>query len=396
MCFVVCILTMALAKRSQTQAQLSQNVNRLSQQIQGLKTLLPTKSVAPSPPRRRRSQRPLQPSQTGIHDAHQVCAITNPFCEESKGSKWPDGSAAYSVGVPFRKRIYLTTDANGRVAELFTSDYSAVAIRCLVDTNNVASFVTRDIVGPFPSSDLTNVRLVSAGIKFTSTLAPMVASGSVTLIELPADDGTQGADPLTDIYGGSVDLNDQNRSTYLTVPLRVDKNLYGILRPSGPESRIFNPADPVSDPNVTMYDWSSLMIAVSGAPASTTVGFVDVYYNFEFIFEPLSASAIFQTRAAPDSSVMRMISQKITRSGNGYLGTDASVDNGFISNALSWLGGAVRTVVSNPRALANAVGAGVAARTGNYQMAGHFAGNSLASLGSDHYTAGTTSPRFVD
>lgn len=286
--------------------------------------------------KKRRARKPrvkqveVMRAQTGIM---QLCAITNPFCDESKGSRWPDGSTAYSVAIPIRWRTQISTDGGGNAAMLFTSNYARSAFDAVWGTfPGVLNWFGKSVGTPTIMNAAEGVRVVSGGCKFVSTLAPMTASGSVTMIELAPNEEEDGP-------SAGLDLTIQNRATYVTLPLRQDSALYGTFRPQGPEARGFNDYQPstLANPTFETFDWSQLVYFVTGAPSNTVVGFIDYYLNVEVSFNVVSDMSIFARPAPPMNIELTKASQQMTTTQNFHVGNDATVDDGFMSRAGNFL-----------------------------------------------------------
>lgn len=295
-------------------------------------------------------------AQSGVHE---ICAITNPFCDESKGSRWPDGSAGYSVPFPQRYRFYVSTDSTGRAAVLTTvnprrSMYTAATF---TGPNDVVDGWNGQNIddAAFSAGNFSSVRVVSSGVKFVCTLAPMYASGSVTMIEVPPNEEESNINAYL-----SFSLTQQNKPTYVTMPLRDNRALYGLHRPSGPDARSFGDLDYIVDPGAvppvevasySTFDWSSLIFYIKGAPANTTVGFVDVFLNLEYEVIANSTLGTFARPAPVEDKVAMQGNQYLTRQLNMHVGDDATVDESFIGKASRFLSGVGRTISNNLPAL---------------------------------------------
>lgn len=289
------------------------------------------------------------PSQMG---AMEVCAITNPFCDESKGSRWPDGSSAYSVAVPARFRVYVGGDGLGNSTMLFTTNPKRpvyLGTYDPLDSNIMTGWTGQPSGIPAILNQADSVRVVSAGIKFVSTLSPMTASGSVSLIELPPNESALGPGYLP------FNRTTQNRATYVTQAMRDDHGLYGLFRPQGPTSRSFNDYENADSPGgatFETFDWTSLVLSFTGLPTNVTAGFVDVFINYEVSFDVTSDMSLFARPAPPKNNMLMDVSQRITTTANFYRGDDRDVDNTFLGRARAALSSAAGFVADRvPAAL---------------------------------------------
>lgn len=373
-------------------ANLSRAVSTLANVASTLKKSAPPQAPAPRAARQPRQRvsaprRAFKPEMEQML-AHEVCSVTNPFCDEAKGSKWPDASAVFTLPVPVRQRIPLTTDANGRVGVIFTSCYGTDGIipGTFPAANSTFEAAAKaswsDYVPNFSGSQ--SYRLVTGGVRFTSTVAPMVASGVVNLIELPPTNDT-----LVDY--DAMDLSIQNKPTYTTVPLKDPRSVYGIMRPGGPESRIFTIPWNAGNATTDTQDWSSICIFVEGGPASTQVGFVDVFMNFELTFDPNTNTAYLATPASHMNTPVIKAATELYRTDNSHVGNDAGVDQSFLSKAWGIVKSGGSFVYENAGAIANIGAAGVHAYTGNYPAAGSHLMGAAQSGGRQRFTRGSES-----
>lgn len=327
-----------------------------------------TKLVAPTPTRPRRRAQP-QPEGTNIIEmAHAICAVTNPFCPESRNSKWPDASANQTLSIPVRQRINLTTDAEGEVSKIFTSSYPAgvlngVTIAGVFDTN-----VATDYSPVFLDAD--SIRLVSGGVKVTPITSAMNSQGIINVIELP---------PADDIFVeyALVDTTLKNYATYESLPLKSEKSIYSILRPSGPQAREFNVPQTTSSTEISTHDWSSICVNVTGGAVSTVVAVVDIYMNFEVTVGVTSSLGFITTKPHGLNNRVIQGSTAITLSTNTYKGSDSSVDQSFMSSAFGYLKSIGSFVYNNRKGIARLGIAGAQAYSGDYSGAalnvGHLA-----------------------
>jgi hypothetical protein len=322
-------------------------------------------TTTPTRPARRRTAPP--PEGTNIIEmAHAICSVTNPFCPESRNSKWPDASANQTLSIPVRQRINLTTDAEGEVSKIFTSAYPAgvlngVTVAGVFDTN-----ITTNYSPVFDDAD--SVRLVSGGIKVTPITSAMNSQGIINILELP---------PADDIFTeyALVDTTLKNFATYESLPLKSDKSIYSILRPSGPLAREFHIPQTTSDIVITTNDWSSVCVNVTGGAVSTVVAVVDIYMNFEVTVGVTSSLGFITTRPPGLSNRIIQGSTAITLHTGTYKGSDDSVDQSFMSKAFGYLKSAGSFLFTNRKSVARLALAGAQAYQGDY-------GGAAANVGS--------------
>lgn len=297
-----------------------------------------------------------QNQQQLMHIAHEVCSITNPFCPESRNSKWPDQSGCQTLSVPVRMRYNMTTDASGRTGAVFTSRYSTGIIPGTVDASGVftwnhagTAYSMLPYAPAFTEAD--TFRVVSLGVKVTPITSAMNSQGIINMIELPP------ADDLFDY--ATFSTRTKNYPTYESLPLKSSQSLYGIARPTGNTAREFhNTYIDVPDSNgivpFSTNDWSSLCVSVDGGAPNTAVAICDIYYNLEVTVDAISSLGFLTSRAVRPNTRLTNISTAITQKTAIIQGTDHSVDESFLSRAYNALGGAVSFISRNASGVVHA------------------------------------------
>lgn len=285
--------------------------------------------------------------------AHQACDVTNPFCVGSIRSKWPDGSSAYTIAMPRRKRIAVTTNSNGSVAVVLSpcaGGFCDYMVGTLNNTTLQASFSipdkTADVRNYEPvlqdlgtvTTSYTQSRTVSCGFSFTPTASFTDAKGSYSFIE---------SNSLILKSTGTFDFDASvlQRPTYYTVPLRNTDSTYIISRPSGASSREFHDIgfakvtsgsidNATSTQSVNTQDWSAIYLIVQGGPTSQVVGFIDVYQNVEVTIKTSDVTmAPMLTPAPPMNNMLVKASQALSRTNVPVSGTVDKVDKTFLAKA---------------------------------------------------------------
>lgn len=289
--------------------------------------------------------------------AHQACDVTNPFCVGSIRSKWPDGSSAYTIALPRRKRIAVTTNSNGSVAVVLSPSaggFCDYMVGTLNNTTLIASFSipdkTADVANYNPvlqdlgatTTSYTQSRTVSCGFSFTPTASFTDAKGSVSFIE---------SNSLTLKSTGTFnfDASVLQRPTYYTVPLRNTDSTYIISRPSGVSSREFHDIgyakvnagsidNATSTNSLDTQDWSAVYLIVQGGPVSQVVGFIDVYQNVEVTIKTSDTTmAPMLSPAPPMNNMLMKASQAMSRTNVPVTGTVDKVDKSFLAKAYDFL-----------------------------------------------------------
>jgi hypothetical protein len=212
-------------------------------------------------------------------------------------------------------------------------------------------------------------RLVSGGVRVMPITSAMNSQGIINMIETPP------IEDLTDLDGLPTLV--KSYPSYESLPLRATDALYGQMRPSGPEARMFHDATFATqiagdDTAIDSRDWSCIIVTVEGGQPSTTVAVIDVFMNFELMVtaDANSVFGILAGRAPPANPFLTRTSTSILREHAIYRGTDESIDQSFLSKAGGYLGSAAGFVRDNPSVLMNLVAAGANAYSGNLPAAG--------------------------
>jgi len=311
------------------------------------------------------------PSLLGEQLVHDVCAITNPFCDASKNTKWPDQSSGQTLSIPVRQRVNVTTDASGNAAVIFTANYSAGIIPGSVAGGE---FVWAEVspavlaLDPYEPefTEADQYRLVSGGVRITPITSAMNSQGIINIIELPP------ADNVNDYRDFS--LVSKNYPSYESLPLKSNDSVYATMRPSGATAREFRDSDfrvsvVAADP-FTTGDWSSIVVNVAGGAASTIVAVVDIYMNYEVTVATVSSLGFLTTRAPRPNLTLTNASTAIVQARSIHRGTDTTIDESFMSKAWGYLKDAGSFARDNARPLLHLAAAGASAYSGDPVSAG--------------------------
>ena len=343
----------------------------MSKKAQPVTRLVTVQAPAPRPPRKRANP-PLVGSNI-VQFAQDICAATNPFCDESRGSKWPDASSAQTLSVPVRQRVNLTTDADGEVTKVFIANYSVGILNYGTVSGSATLTGNATNYAPvFASAD--SVRLVSGGIKITPITSATNSQGIINVIELPSTEACQ-----TEYF--NVVTTTKNFPTYESLPLKSDKSIFSIMRPSGPQSREFFDiyTDVTMATNLSTHDWSSICVNITGGAFSTVVAVVDIYMNFEVTVQTSSELGFLTTRAPGlDPRVLRA-STAITLDTGTYVGSNYSVDQTIMAKAFGYLKSAGSFLYTNRKTIGRLGIAGAQAYSGDVGGAGMTLGGVAAN-----------------
>jgi len=222
-----------------------------------------------------------------------VCSNYDPFCASAMGAKIHDSNTAPSLSYFSRSLFPVTTNAQGNALIWISAN---PLTNCNTATINAGGVVTAYTSSPntfysniaaFPSI-IQQSRLVSGGARFFTTQAWTSATGVLTIASISAD-YDDGILPNVATGTGSVATK--------SLALR-DANAQTILRPRGMEA-----LDYVEDPAAD-YGYTSAMYTITAATPSTTVAFIEMVDNYEWIPQFNTGYNLLATKAAPHLPVV--------------------------------------------------------------------------------------------
>lgn len=244
--------------------------------------------------RRTRKMKPGMNMSGLMSTSMQVCSLTNPFCPDAKGARWPDNSYTKSVPYCFEYNQNINTDTNGNASSLYgpSLDYNYCAG---VVTAGVAAFTTW---GPNPGigtqANVQRWRLTSYGIKINAQGPYMTTIGRIRVRLLSPSTGASYASvPINSIYADAA--LDEPVVRYL------EKDLWINAAPLGDNARLFQ-AYPTSGTVSSWVNpgWQTIVLSVDGGLPSTAVLSVTVFYNYEIVYNDASGMQLFA--AAPPTN----------------------------------------------------------------------------------------------
>lgn len=275
-----------------------------------------------------------------------VCSLSNPFCPEANGARWPDNS--YTKSATFDLFGYnagnLTTSAGGSTSSLVAFDWGYNGAGASGGVYPTQTYTT--LAGPTFPSNVSRYRITSCGMRIVGTVAPMYAQGTLRI---------RCFSPLTGSSLGSVVVTTTMADVVYDIPLArlTGRDIFINFAPLGDQlARQFRPTSAVTSTlaNWVNPGWQCATVAVDGGPASTAVATIYVYAHYEFVPDDGDALNAY-TRAPPRSNpVLREANAGvIERVGNVIEGTAQYVDRLFKSKAVQYLAaGAASLVTRNP------------------------------------------------
>jgi len=306
----------------------------------------------------RKNRKPKMSGQMPIMrgmQAHKICSISNPFCPQAIGARWPDNSYAKSVSWSATGlSAPLATDANGNFAALFFPSLNYTSSGGTVTAGTYAVAYTSRSGNFTPPANIVRWRLTSWGIKLQCVSTQMNTTGVVRIrLVSPYQYDSLTSTSATSPFADAV----------LDIPAvsLINEPVHIIPMPLGDNARLFQLNDPSAFAGTINPGWQVVQVGITGAQASTTVLEASLYYNFELVFSDGSALAAF-TIAPPenDPHARDGSATVLHRVGNFVAGNAHKVDQRFIEDAMDVAGStAVGFYTGGP--VGAAMGAGSAA-----------------------------------
>jgi hypothetical protein len=206
----------------------------------------------------------------GVHE--KVCAITDPFCANARGARYPDGAGGNTLTFQVRAHVSLATLSVGGTVAYFLGSlpYSYIQAASYSAGNyTLNTTYTQTTQAQTWAAYLGTYRLTTAGIIIRNVLPALTAQGYIIVSKETTPPPVSSVIAAGDVYGNEVE----------TRPLFAGQEVSVMFKPVGSIARTFSGGNSSTTTNT---GWDNIKIEVSGGPASTTVLDVEILYNVEF------------------------------------------------------------------------------------------------------------------
>jgi hypothetical protein len=268
--------------------------------------------------------------------AHEMCSWTNPFCEEARGARFPDGACTRSLtwtmsGVA---NTYGTTAA-GVTGNIITSNpWTSISGMTAFASPNATfnNALTALVTAPAAPS---RYRVTSWGIKINCIQSKMNAAGTVRV-------RLYSPQALTSM--GVVNVLDDRADAMIDIPMSrlIEKDLFVIPSAIGEQAREFNDYASAGStlPTFVNNGWQQIVVFADGGPATTNVLTVYHYYNVEYIPTDGAAEYVYsQPAERPQPRLTEQAPTLTQRVGNFLTGAVDTVDKIFRNEAVQTVAG---------------------------------------------------------
>jgi hypothetical protein len=256
----------------------------------------------------------LQPSNLPNGIIEKVCSNYDPFCQAAQGGKLFDENTAPSLTYNNRQIFAVTTDAAGEYLAWFNNTPTRWFNTATIVAGAVTAWTSLDsnFYTNIGTAGISKWRVVSTGLRFFTTQSWTTATGYMNITE--ASEYLQ-LPPTVGFVAGSLRLGPRSK----TLAIR-DANCTVIGRSKGMVSRTYKDA-PEADSGYT-----GSILYFNGVP-STTIGYLEVVTNFEWIADPGSNYQFFASPAAPHSRTVLDSVTKLATDTNNIKTLSDGIDN---------------------------------------------------------------------
>lgn len=295
-----------------------------------------------------------------------VCSISNPFCPEALGARWPDDSMTKSTPFSFRNVASdILTVSAGEVhsgCKVFLPDLYPILDAANIPTGYPTTANLASAPGPAAAlpTGIARWRITSWGIKLSCPYVNDMTNQGLVQIRL-----------FSMLSGGvlnQIDFSTTMADSVLDIPLShlAKKPLHIIPMPLGSNARLFREM-PWNSSGLTSSwrnpGWQVVVVGFSGVNAGVVgstipVIHAELFYNYELVYEDGAASTAFAIAPPRSNPVAREAQANVLDSiGNFVEGTADRVDRIFQSKAMKLLSTGLAAYFGGPMAAGGTYGA---------------------------------------
>lgn len=278
--------------------------------VKGKKKQQAPKKVQP----RRRRINPVQRAKVGMGMVKEICSITNPFCPEAVGARWPDNSYTKSVGWSLTNYpMTISTDNNGQGAILYLPEGGYMDPTSITGAG-VTYADLQYFVSTWPA-EVARFRVTSWGLRVNCATSAMLTTGTLRVRLFSPMFGAS-------LISTSLTSNLADASFDIPLSRLINEDLTIIPAPLGDNARYFqvprNYGAPVST-NWTNIGWQVVQIGIDGGIPNAGAINVQVFYNFEFAFNDASSSTAFAQPPPASNPTARIVNAGVIEDIGNFL-----------------------------------------------------------------------------
>jgi hypothetical protein len=259
--------------------------------------------------------------------AKQVCSVSNPFCEEAIGARWPDNSFERTIGYSITNQPISLLSSSGQNALLFIPDAKYQYVTAASIAGGVISWsgTSTQLVTGITDS---RWRITSWGLKLRVVSSVMNTTGMCRVrLFSPTDYSQIGSSAIAPTFADA--------SYDVTLASLIEKELHIIPMPISDNARLWQPN---SNTNAGWggnknAGWQVVQVCVDGAYTTSQACLeIAVFYNYEF--SPLVSDSNYAFTVAPtveNLAVQHGNANVLHKVGNFVEGATRAVDTLFMA-----------------------------------------------------------------
>jgi hypothetical protein len=235
---------------------------------------------------------------------HATCGLTDPFCPYARSAKYPDDSPVRTLPYTQKGRINLGSDVNGELRYLWYPQYGFVPVTYSAAATGAAVTAWTDFANDSSISGVAKYRIVSAGYRLKSIIAPLNASGEVNLRDWP--------DTAANL--AAVDCLSYNATSSMSIATRLVDETTGVSSHTFDLPQLFYPASGASAivTSTAANGFNPQTIYATGLPVSTVCFVLEYVIHYELIFLDSSSMSLLTTPSPPANSMLTAAAARVS------------------------------------------------------------------------------------
>lgn len=299
-----------------------------------------TMVVAPRPPRA-----PRAPKVVDYRFAKGICSVSNPFCPEAVGGRWPDNSFTKTLTPNIvASSVTFGTAAAGYASLLFIPGLSFHYVFPSGGVYPSTTYAaTAQTLGSF--SNVSRWRITSWGLKISTPTSPLNTSGMVRIRMFSPQNAVS-------LSSSSLTSNLADDCLDFPVSRLHNSDCFIVPMPLGHQAREYRSyaIDVTGWQALDNIGWQYIQVGIDGASTANAVSLnVSVYYHYETVPNDGSTDFTFARAPPPNVPAIQDGNASVLGSiGNFIVGTAEKVDRLFQTRAGQFMGRAALSYALGP------------------------------------------------
>jgi len=262
-------------------------------------------SSKPKKSKKPKSSAPPQAVNTSLLKS--VCSLTDPFCEDARGAKYPDINQARTLPYSGRALYTLSTDSTGYGSVVLYPALKFAYLPANGGSTAAASYYSAG-VEVFTLPQASKYRMVSCGWRLSAASAPLYQQGVVSVRMFSGHTGFLETGIPVQSYNCPMAKDIPLQSVHNTklISLKTSINATDFTVPTE-EQTTYSP-DTWLDP-----EWTWFVVSVVGGPVSSGALSIEFFYNMEVMFDITNAISQLVTPSAPMKPHALSLAQQVSQ-----------------------------------------------------------------------------------